>query len=58
MAHNKAVDLSGIEKRGGYTGGGSAATARPPARVPSGAHRPSSNGSNQGSQGTNGSKKN
>lgn len=52
MPTNKMVDQSGTEKKGGYTGGGSAATARPPRRVPSGAHRPAANGTGS-SQGSN-----
>lgn len=41
---NKSLPTSGIEKKGGYTGGKPAATVRPPAPVPSGSIKPSQNG--------------
>lgn len=40
MADQPARRSSGVDKRGGYTGGGPAASMRPPAKIPSGAFRP------------------
>jgi len=43
MAEKTIRGSSGVEKRGGYTGGRPAASVRPPMKIPSGAIKPASN---------------
>ena len=47
---SKIPHSSGVEKRGGYTGGRPAATVKPPAKIPSGAIKPSSNSNGSSTQ--------